>query len=106
MLHLGNVVDPVQHPSGNKPLNRFLKIPAHEPPSRTAPYINFSFGFASWDDNAAEHHQNPSAVDLAVVLREVVLIDLNEFTLDLRIFAGSLYFTQEATHSGIPPMMR
>ena len=82
MLHLPNVVNPVQHPSGYQPLNGFLKIPGTSALTYSA-IDKLFIRLCQLGHNAAEHHQNASAVDLPVVLRKVVFIYLNEFTLDL-----------------------
>ena len=83
MLHLRDIVDAIQHPGGDQPLDGFLKI------TRSAALADSSVHkFLVWlcqlGHNAAEHHQNASAVDFTVVFRKVVFVDLNQLLLNLR----------------------
>lgn len=117
MLHLGDIVDPAQQPGRDEPFYRFLEISDPAPSPDSAVHV---IGFCKLGNDTAEDHQDTATVDLAVVLGEVVLIYLDQLALDLghlraclkivntpkQALAGSLYLIQEATHSGIPPMMK
>ena len=48
-------------------------------------------GLGKLGDDAAEYHQDPPAIDLAIVLREVVFIDFDQFSLNLGNF-GRIFF--------------
>ena len=76
MLHFGDIIDTVQHSRRNQPLDRLLKItsPTALPHSAVDELL---IGFGKLGNNAAEDHQYPPAVDLAIVLGEVVFIDFD-----------------------------
>jgi len=82
MLHLRDIVDTVQHPGGDQPLDGLLKVPgpAALPDSSIHELL---IGLCELSHNAAEYHQNAAAVDLAVMFGEVIFIDLDQFLLDL-----------------------
>ena len=82
MPHLGDIVNAVQHTGGDQPFDRLIKVPgpAALPDSAVGKLL---VGFGQLGDNAAEYHQDASAVHLSVVLGEVILVDLKEFPLDL-----------------------
>ena len=80
MLHFRNIIDAVEHSCGNKPFNRLFKI------TRSAALADSSVHklfvrFRKLCDNAAEYHEDASAVYFAIVFRKVILIDLKEFSL-------------------------
>ena len=85
MLHFGDVVDAVQHSRRDQPLNRLLKITGSAALPHSA-VDKLLIGFGKLGDDAAEHHQDPPAVDLAIVLGEVIFIDLDQFSLNLGNF--------------------
>lgn len=67
VLHLGDIINPVQHPGGHQPLDGLLKVPGPAAlPDGTV--HEFLVGLGQLGDDAAEHHEDASAVDLAVVL--------------------------------------
>lgn len=67
VLHLGDVVHPVQHPGGHQPLDGFLKVPGPAALPNRAVH-EFFVGLGQLGNDAAEHHEDVPAVDLAVVL--------------------------------------
>ena len=85
MLHFGDVIDSVQDSRRDQPLNRLFKITS----SAALPYstvYELLIGLGKLGDDAAEYHQDPPAIDLAIVLREVVFIDFDQFSLNLGNF--------------------
>ena len=83
MLHLGDIVDTVQHTGRNKPFNRFFKI-TRSSAFPDSPIHELLIGFGKLCNDAAKDHENAPAVDLAIVLGKVVFINLDQLFLDLR----------------------
>ena len=82
MFHFGDIVDPVQHSGRNEPLNGLLKISC--PAAFTDSAIHeLLIGLGKLGNDAAEHHKDASAVDLAIVFGEIIFVDLDQFPLDL-----------------------
>ena len=81
MLHLGNIVDAIEHACGHKPLDRFFKIPCSAAlPNSSVHKLLVRFRKLRYD--ASKHHQDPTAVHLPVVFGKVILIDFNELSLN------------------------
>ena len=55
VLHLGNVVDPVQHSSRNEPFDGFFKVPCPAAFPDSAVH-EFFVGLCKLCNNAAEYH--------------------------------------------------
>lgn len=89
MLHFGDVVDPVQHPGRDKPFYRLLKVPGSAAFTDCAVHKLF-IGLGQLGHDAAEHHEDTPAVDLAVVLGEVIFVNFDQLTLDLCDFGRVL----------------
>ena len=84
ILHLGDIVDAVQHPGGNQPLDGFLKVPGPAVLPDGSVH-GFLIGLCQLCYDAAECHQNEAAVDLTAVFGEVVFIYLDQSPWDFEI---------------------
>lgn len=82
MIQLGDVVNPVEHTGGDEPFDRFFKVARPRPFFDRAVHELF-VRLGKLSDNAAEDHEDASAVDFSVMLGEIVLVDFNEFSLYL-----------------------
>lgn len=100
VFHFGDVVHPVPHPGRHRPLDGFLKVPGPTTlPDGTV--HEFPVCPGQLRDDAAEHHGDASAVDLAVVFGEVVLVDPDQLILDLLDLAdfGRVPVLQPGSHA-------
>ena len=67
MLHLGNIVDAIEHSGRDQPFDRLFKVTRSGALTDSSVH-EFFVGLGKLRNNAAEDHQDPSAVDLSVVL--------------------------------------
>ena len=75
-------------------------------PSLTAPYMNFSFDFASCVTILRKTIRIRPLFTLPLCLEKSFSYTSISSRWIWAILAGSLCFNQEETHSGIPPMIR